>query len=183
MTMTIQSINIRLWIDPATTTPATTKSTAPVAATTTDDVADGRHVARTHGKRGCCQPGRAHVAQTLHQLDRQVRHAIKDALRDMDELPEEGRQELIDLAKDFRQQLQTVFHDAGRGHEFDRDAVAEKVRVALQDLLTGLDALRAKYATTEETPGEAPTTTKPTDPVSPAEPSTADALLGFSAYA
>ncbi len=98
--MTIQSITIRIWTDQAAaTTPA---GTAPATATpASDTTAQGGPAGRAHGRHGCCRPGRAHVAQTLHQLNRQVRHAIKDALRDMDELPAEGRQELTELAKQY----------------------------------------------------------------------------------
>lgn len=191
--MTIQSITIRIWADQAAaTSPAGTSAEAGTATATpnADAAAHGGPAEHARGRHGCCQPGRSHVAQALHQLNRQVRHAIKDALRDMDELPAEGRQELVELAKQFRNDLHEIFHDAGRGHAFDREVVADQARSALEDLLAGLEALRAKYAApvepapAEPVPAEGSPATKPADPVSPADPSAvADAAVGFSGYA
>jgi len=196
--MTIQSITIRVWTGQAAAASQAGTSAAAGTATATpaaNAAVQGGPAEHARGRHGCCQPGRSHVAQALHQLNRQVRHAIKDALRDMDELPAEGRQELVELAKQFRNALHETFHDAGRGREFDREAVADQVRSALQDLLAGLEALRAKYAAPAETapaepapagttPAEDGAATKLADPVSPADPSAlADAAVGFSGYA
>ncbi len=89
--------------------------------------------------------GRSHVQQTLQQLDRVVRHKIKDAAK-TSELDAQGRHEIRRLAHDFKVDLEAVYKAAAEEHLMDTDVLVEGVsdaiatltnnlRITLQDLL------------------------------------------------
>ena len=107
---------------------------------------------------------RRHVQQSLHQLDRLVRHAIKDEIKEAGDMDRETVTALRDLSKTFRADLQTMFHEAGRGNDFDRSAILSGIGDAVVSLTEGLSALRGADETTVETPEVAPA---PNEPVKP----------------
>lgn len=96
------------------------------------------------------RPGRAHVQQNLHHLDRAIRHAVKDALKQAGNVDGEAARAYHDLARDFRASLQDAFHAAGDGGTFDHAALLTSVGDALSALTEGLRHLRG--AEEEATP-------------------------------
>jgi len=110
--------------------------------------------------------------QSLCHLDRIVRHAIHDALKENETLTPEQRQEIRGLAKDFRQNLRDTFLAAGQGHDFDPTAILPGISSAVKELTEGLRALRG--AEPDLPPAEPPVKPAPVpyDPVAepPSEP-------------
>lgn len=102
------------------------------------------------------RPGRAHVQQNLHHLDRVIRHAVKDALGQAGDVDGDTTRAYQDLTRDFRASLQDAFHAAGDGGTFDHAALLTSVGDALSALTEGLRNLRG--AEDEATPprGEVP---------------------------
>jgi hypothetical protein len=96
------------------------------------------------------RPGRAHVQQNLHHLDRVIRHAVKDALGQAGDVDNEAAKAYQDLTRDFRASLQDAFHAAGDGGAFDHAALLTSVGDALSALTEGLRSLRG--AEDEATP-------------------------------
>jgi len=96
--------------------------------------------AATAADRG--RPGRAHVQQNLHHLDRVIRHAIKDALVQAGDVDGEAAKAYQDLTRNFRASLQDAFHAAGDGGAFDHAALLTGVGDALSTLTEGLRGLR-----------------------------------------
>ncbi len=94
-------------------------------------------------------PGRSHLQQGLKHLLRDVRHDIKDELKELAEagdLDPEYAAAVKDLVHDFSKDLKDVFHQA-RGHQgYDRDAVVAGIGQAMADLTVGLAALREQRA-------------------------------------
>jgi hypothetical protein len=90
------------------------------------------------------RPSRRHVQRNLHHLDRVVRHAIKDALheaRDAGTLDREAVKSYREASRSFGDDLQAVFHEAGRGSQFDHQAILEGVSKALAQLAETLREL------------------------------------------
>lgn len=107
----------------ATETPAT-----PAPAPAVEEGHEGRH-------------GRAHVAQSLRQLARAVRHELRAIVRDNPDMDPAVRDELRQIGKQFRDDLRAAFHDAGRGHDFDPSRLLSGVQEALLGLADRLGAL------------------------------------------
>ncbi len=99
---------------------------------------------------------RDHVQQSLHQLDRLVRHEIKARIEAGD-LDRETVRSLKALTKDFRFALKDAFHGAGRGGDFDRSLILSGIGEAVTSLTEGLRALRGAEPEVEEIPGGAET--------------------------
>jgi hypothetical protein len=93
---------------------------------------------------------RRHVQQNLHQLDRLIRHEIKDAINEAGDLDHETIAAMKDLTKDFRTSLKDSFLSAGKGHDFDHSAILSGVSDAIVGLTEGLRELRG--AEDPETP-------------------------------
>lgn len=88
------------------------------------------------------RPGRAHVQQNLHHLDRVIRHAVKDALGQADAADGGAARAYHDLTRNFRDSLQDAFHAADDGRAFDHAALLTSVGDALSALTEGLRDLR-----------------------------------------
>ncbi len=97
------------------------------------------------------RPGRAHVQQTVHGMERAVRHAIAEQTRDQD-LPSEALRDLQELRKSFREELQDAVGAAGDGSRVDRTSLFDGIIGALQNLTAGLRELNAP----PEAPQDAP---------------------------
>ncbi len=141
---------------PAPTAPAGTADGAiPVAAR--EDPA-GAKAAPWGGGR----PGRAHVQQSLHRLERLVRGAIEEQLAGADGDGTDAAA-VRDLEAGFADSLRDAFHDAGRGHDFDRAALLSALGDAVGELTAGLASLRE--AREAAAAGEAEPGVEPTLPV------------------
>ena len=87
------------------------------------------------------RPRRHHVQQSLHHLERAVRHAVKDKLHESDAAGPKSVAAYRDLLHDFRDGLREAFHAAGKGREFDHESLLAGVGDAMAGLHTGLQAL------------------------------------------
>jgi len=88
------------------------------------------------------RPGRKHVQRNLHHLNREVRHAIKDALKEVDGMDRETVKAYQELARDFRDSLHATFQAAGEGEAFDHAAILSGVSEAMTGLTESLQAMR-----------------------------------------
>ena len=115
---------------------------------------------------------RRHVQQNLHHLDRIIRHAIKDAVREAGDLDHETVTAIRDLAKDFRTSLQDTFLAAGRGQDFDHAIILSGVSDAIVAMTDGLRALRGAEDPTppKESPIVVPPPEVPDEDTVPEEP-------------
>lgn len=98
--------------------------------------------------------GRAHIQQTLHRLEKGVRQAVKEELRQSD-LSREEQREVRSEVKTFRADLSDVFHAAGDGGNFDYgvflDGLSEAT-VALTERLRAFNDARLPEMSPEEPP-------------------------------
>lgn len=102
-----------------------------------------RHDDDGHGRRA--GRGRRHVQQELHHLIRDVRHAIRDTLDDVD--LDDGTEDAIDdLQRNFRDALHQAVRDAGDGRRLDRQALLDGVLAAVGDLTSGLQEISEALA-------------------------------------
>jgi hypothetical protein len=81
--------------------------------------------------------GRSHVQQTLHHLDQSVRQRIKEALKEA-EFDSQARNDIREVVRQFKVDLNTVYHDAADGSEVDGSILAEGVRDAIVALTDSL---------------------------------------------
>ncbi|MBC8423507.1 hypothetical protein H8E07_05240 [bacterium] len=81
--------------------------------------------------------GRSHVQQTLHHMDQSVRLRIKEALQGAD-LDSQARSDIRDVVKQFKVDLNNIYHDATEGPEVDAIFLAEGVRDAITALTDSL---------------------------------------------
>jgi hypothetical protein len=100
-------------------------------------VDEPRHRPHRHGNHG---QGRRHVQQELHHLIRDVRHAIKDTLEDVD-LGDETEDAIDGLQRTFRDELHQAVRDAGDGRRLDRQVLMDGVLAAVGNLTSGLQAI------------------------------------------
>ena len=107
----------------------TTPVAAPTVAVVEDEVRGSRH-------------GRRFVQQGAHHLLRDIRHQMK---AEVAELRESGDLEKVDAVKsayqDFRDGIKSAVEAAGRGHDFDRGAVAEGIGTAMASFTAALREL------------------------------------------
>ncbi|MBD3220767.1 hypothetical protein GF314_05955 [bacterium] len=80
------------------------------------------------------RPGKRHVQQSLHHLQRVVRHAVRDAVGRRGADDEKMAVESRDLIHDFRDDLRAAFVTAGEDGEFDHAGMLSAVAEALADL-------------------------------------------------
>jgi hypothetical protein len=78
-------------------------------------------------------PGRSHVQQTLHQVERSVRQKLRDAL-EASSLDASAQREVLQVEKQFRGDLTAAFRAASDGGDVDPEALAEGVRSSLQSM-------------------------------------------------
>ncbi len=92
--------------------------------------------------------GRRHVQRAARHLLRDIRHDMRSELK---ELREAGDTEKIkavkDAYRDFRSGVKDVISSAGRGHDFDRGAIAEGLGAAM---VSFTEALRELNGTADE---------------------------------
>ncbi|MBU0741803.1 hypothetical protein KKG45_11310 [bacterium] len=81
--------------------------------------------------------GRSHVQQTLHHLDQSVRQRIKEALQET-EFDAQARDDIRNVEREFKVDLNAVFHEATDGHVVDASFLAEGVRDAITALTDSL---------------------------------------------
>ncbi len=113
-------------------------------------------------------PGRSHVQQTLHQLERVARHRVKEELKEAEATPEQ-RREFREMSKEFSVALRDAFLDAGRGNRFSRALAVEGAGAAMAAYAERLRAYLGE-------PVEEPAVVDPdSDPVAGAEPGTTPA--------
>jgi len=150
--------------------------TAPTPTKPSDETtaaARNEHAHRRHGH------GRRHVQRELHQLDRVIRQAVKDAVKTNDVVDAETRDAIRGMAKAFRADLQATFHEAGRGHDF----VAAGLLTGVADAAASFaEALRGLVPAPEATPAATPPADEPaTIPVD--DPTGAEPGVAFSVLA
>lgn len=107
------------------------------------------------------RPGRAHVQRDLKHLVRDIRHQVRDELQDLRAQGEDdgGKGEAVRSAfHEFRDQVQSVFHDAGKGGGFDASAVPDGLAAAMAAFTA---ALRELNGTPAEDPAGADPVTLP----------------------
>jgi SpoVK/Ycf46/Vps4 family AAA+-type ATPase len=88
--------------------------------------------------------GRAHVMQEIKQMEREVRHAVKDEFAEMKAAGTFDKSlfdSVKDLAKDFGADLRDAFHAAGRGNSFDPIELPDSIVQAMADFRTALHNL------------------------------------------
>ncbi len=107
---------------------------------------------------------RRHVQQSLHQLDRLVRHAIKDEIKEAGDMDHETVTALRELTKTFKADLQTIFHEAGRGNDFDRSTILSGIGDAVVSLTERLSTLRGADEIPVEPPEVVPVPDEPSKP-------------------
>jgi len=78
-------------------------------------------------------PGRSHVQQTLHQVERAVRRQLRDALA-ASSLDDSAQREILKVEKQFRGDLTAAFRASSDGGEVDPAALAEGVRTSLESM-------------------------------------------------
>ena len=92
--------------------------------------------------------GRRHVQRAARHLLRDIRHDMRGELK---ELREAGDTEKIkavkDAYRDFRSEVKDVIKSAGRGHDFDRSAIAGGLGAAM---VSFTEALRELNGTADE---------------------------------
>jgi hypothetical protein len=136
------------------------------------------------GGAGPRRPGKAHIQQTLHHLERIVRHSLHDALKEAGDLDPATRREIRGLEREYRHDVRDLFLAAGRGRDFQPALILEGLGAVTREFTDGLRALRG--AAEELPPSEEPTTpilpgqTPARDPVM--EPAV-DAGTSLSLYA
>lgn len=98
---------------------------------------------------------RKQVRRELKQIERAVRHELKDlgkslaadlraAAPEDSRSPAEGgdvRHELKHLGQAFKHELKHAFEDAGEGHHFNPEGLVDAVRTAFDNLLSGLQSI------------------------------------------
>lgn len=105
------------------------------------------------------RPGRAHIQRDLKHLVRDIRHQVRDELQDLRAQGEDdgGKSEAVRSAfHDFRDQVQAVFHDAGRGGAFDAAAVPDGLAAAMAAFTAALRELNGTPAEEAVAPVEDP---------------------------
>lgn len=105
---------------------------------------------------------RHHVQRYLRQLDRVTRHYIHNTLKTAEDIDAPTTKDVKVLAKNFRQNLRDTFLDAGRGNEFEPNAILPGISAAIIELTEGLRALR-------ESESSEPAPISPTSPEEPTE--------------
>ena len=132
---------------------ATSQLAAPVKAA---PATRKRAIARTDDAHEAQRSGRRHVQRDLKHLVRDIRHQVKDEIKDLRASGAAGSDEKIEAVRaayhDFRDQVQAVFHDAGRGRSFDASTVPDGLGQAMAAFTEALRALNG-------------TTSDPADPV------------------
>ena len=89
-----------------------------------------------------------------------------DALAEADWLYKDNVKEIRGLAMEFRTDLQDLFLDAGRGRDFDAEAVIGGLAEAMREFTDGLMALRERYAAVVEEDPEILPVVEPEESVS-----------------
>ncbi|MBK9304044.1 MAG: hypothetical protein IPM94_09180 [bacterium] len=82
-------------------------------------------------------PGRSHVQQTLHDVERSVRLQLRDAL-DASSLDDSAKREILKVEKQFRGDLAAAFRASSDGGEVDPSSLAEGVRTSLESMAAQL---------------------------------------------
>ena len=133
------------------------ETTAPVRTTAAEATATAGH------------PGRSHVQQTLHLLDRVVRQKLQDALKSSD-LDARQRHEVLETEKSFREDLQDVFHAASDGSTVDGGKLLVGVQESMQNLVDGLHITLDSLLPPVPWEAEMPPEMIPEEPTAPASP-------------
>ena len=102
--------------------------------------------------------GRAHIQQALHRLEKGVRQAVREELKQSD-LSRTERREVRTEVQTFRAELSDVFHEAGNGGDFDYGVFLEGLRetvIALTDRLRAFNDARLPELLPQEPPESDP---------------------------
>jgi hypothetical protein len=92
-----------------------------------------RHANRSHRAQGSMKT----VRRELKEIARVGRDALRELARRVD-LDDEQRDAVGTLARDFRQELRTIYFEARASRQIDGAAVLERVNGAIDGLLDGL---------------------------------------------
>jgi hypothetical protein len=87
------------------------------------------------------RPGKRHVQQSVHHLQRVVRHAVKDALGPRHAADDELGARSRDLVHDVRDDLHAALVAAGEDGEYDHAGMLSAVAEALADVAEHLREL------------------------------------------
>ena len=120
-------------------------------------VAEDEAVLGNESRWGRARHTHRHVQRHMKHLDREVRHAVFDALKEAEGLDKDAVREIRTLTKEFRMDLQDLFHEAGQGQDFDPQVILAGIAEAARDMADGLLSLRERYApVVSEDPAEIP---------------------------
>lgn len=120
------------------------------------------------------RPGRRHIQRDLKHLVRDVRHQVRQELHELraSGADSEGKIEAVRTAfHEFRDQVQAVFHDAGRGGAFEASAVPAGLGAAMAAFTAALRELNGTPAGEPDAPAGDPA------PVAPEPGKLPDAVL------
>ncbi|MFO7608871.1 MAG: hypothetical protein R6X35_06700 [Candidatus Krumholzibacteriia bacterium] len=108
------------------------------------------------------RPGRSHLQRDLKHLVRDVRHQVKAELQELRASGEDdGKSTAVRAAfHEFRDQVQAVFHTAGKGGDFDAATVPAGLGEAMAAFTAALRELNG-------TPAEDPAVAAPTPEQAP----------------
>jgi len=99
------------------------------------------------------QPGRRHIQRDLKHLSRIIRHQVKNEIKELraaGDASQEKIQAVRELNRAFHQDLQDLFHAAGRGSGFDTTTIAEGLRQAMIDFTAALRELNGSAVEVED---------------------------------
>lgn len=88
--------------------------------------------------------GRRHVRRSLMHLARDIRHQVRDEIRDLRVSGEADSEKIAavkEAYRDFRSSLKDVFHDAGRGRDFDPASISDGVAEAMGSFTEALQEI------------------------------------------
>lgn len=152
------------------------------SAATTDSTADVQtgSPAANDARTSRARHPRRHVQRYLKQLERIVRHEIRQELNQTEGLDPETGSRIKELAKEFRHRLQDTYLAAGRGHEFDPTAILTGLSAAVVSLAEGLRELNGTAPASESTP---PLKTDGDEAMAPIAPASEPAVLPYAPVA
>lgn len=118
--------------------------------------------------------GRRQVRRSLMHLARDIRHQVRDEIRDLRVSGEADSEKIAAVRgayRDFRSSLKDVFHAAGRGRDFDPAGIPDGVAAAMRSFTEALQAINGTVP--EEEPAVTVPETGRAEPVTPV-PDTGD---------
>ena len=113
---------------------------------------------------GARNTGRSHIQQDLRHMVKHVRKEMKAELRELKDagsLDPSIARELRGMVRDFSENLNRVFHEAGQGSEFNATKIPEGLREAMVALTETLAVFNGRLETPEDGPDTTPEPTVP----------------------